>query len=160
VGAPHIRQRLWFVGHPDEPGRQARDGVAVGNGPRSEQPAHSGSYGLMADALPAGRPERWSSAGDGSSAGSGGTGGRADSECDGGWADEPQREAEGRTLDGRPDPWRCELLPCTDGKARPVEPGTFPLAHGIPGRVGRLRAYGNAIVPQCAAEFIRAAMGK
>jgi DNA (cytosine-5)-methyltransferase 1 len=54
--------------------------------------------------------------------------------------------------------WRdLEWLPCTDGKARPVEPGTFPLAHGIPGRVGRLRAYGNAIVPQVAAEFIIAA---
>ena len=50
-----------------------------------------------------------------------------------------------------------DWLPCTDGKARPVEPGTFPLAHGIPGRVGRLRAYGNAIVPQLAAEFIIAA---
>lgn len=56
-------------------------------------------------------------------------------------------------------PWDgAEWLPCTDGKARPVEPGAFPLAHGIPGRVGRLRAYGNAIVPQVAAAFIEAVM--
>jgi DNA (cytosine-5)-methyltransferase 1 len=26
----------------------------------------------------------------------------------------------------------CDWLPCRDGKARPVEPGTFPLAHGAP----------------------------
>jgi hypothetical protein len=50
----------------------------------------------------------------------------------------------------------CDWLPCRDGKARPVEPGTFPLAHGISGRVGRLRAYGNAIVPQVAQVFIEA----
>ena len=43
-----------------------------------------------------------------------------------------------------------------DGKIRPVEPGTFPLAYGVPARVGRLRGYGNAIVPQVAAEFIKA----
>jgi len=42
--------------------------------------------------------------------------------------------------------------------ARPVEPGTFPLASGVPGRVGLLRGYGNSIVPQVAAGFIRAAM--
>ena len=52
----------------------------------------------------------------------------------------------------------AEWIPCTDGKARPVEPGTFPLAHGVSGRVGKLRAYGNAIVPQVAEAFIRAAM--
>jgi hypothetical protein len=31
---------------------------------------------------------------------------------------------------------------------------TFPLAHGVSGRVGLLRGYGNAIVPQVAAAFI------
>jgi DNA (cytosine-5)-methyltransferase 1 len=50
----------------------------------------------------------------------------------------------------------AEWLPCRDGKARPVEPGTFPLAYGVPNRVGRLRGYGNAIVPQVAAAFITA----
>jgi DNA (cytosine-5)-methyltransferase 1 len=49
-----------------------------------------------------------------------------------------------------------DLVPCLDGTARRVEPGTFPLAHGVSGRVGKLRAYGNAIVPQVAAEFVRA----
>ena len=50
----------------------------------------------------------------------------------------------------------AEWLACIDGKARAVEPGTFPLAHGAPARVGRLRAYGNAIVAPVAAEFIGA----
>jgi len=51
-----------------------------------------------------------------------------------------------------------ELVWCRDGKARRIEPGSFPLAHGIPNRVGRLRAYGNAIVPQVAVEFIKSFM--
>ncbi|HDB9181023.1 TPA: DNA cytosine methyltransferase [Escherichia coli] len=53
----------------------------------------------------------------------------------------------------------ADWLGCRDGKFRPVEPGAFPLANGIPARVGRLRGYGNAIVPQVAAEFIKAFMG-
>jgi DNA (cytosine-5)-methyltransferase 1 len=52
----------------------------------------------------------------------------------------------------------ADWLGCRDGKFRPVEPGTFPLANGIPARVGRLRGYGNAIVPQVAAEFVKAFM--
>ncbi|WP_425061835.1 DNA cytosine methyltransferase [Roseovarius confluentis] len=51
--------------------------------------------------------------------------------------------------------WRdADWLFCRDAKWRPVEPGTFPLDHGIPARVGRLRGYGNAIVPQIAQVFI------
>lgn len=49
-----------------------------------------------------------------------------------------------------------ELICCADGKARRIEPGLQPLADGIPARVDKLRAYGNAIVPQVAAAFIQA----
>lgn len=51
-----------------------------------------------------------------------------------------------------------DWLGCRDGKFRPVRPGTFPLANGVPARVVRLRGYGNAIVPQVAATFIRSFM--
>ena len=53
---------------------------------------------------------------------------------------------------------KSEWLLCGDGKQRPVEPSTFPLADGIPARVGRLRGYGNAIVPQVAAEIVKTIM--
>ncbi|MFB0868471.1 DNA cytosine methyltransferase [Enterobacter hormaechei] len=69
--------------------------------------------------------------------------------------------------------WRdADWLLCRDGKWRPVEPGTFPLVDGAAARlgrvesgvarvassnrVGRLKGYGNAINAQAAAEFIRA----
>ena len=53
--------------------------------------------------------------------------------------------------------WRHpEWIPCRDGKWRPIIPGVFPLAHDVSGRVGKLRAAGNAIVPPLAAEFILA----
>ena len=52
----------------------------------------------------------------------------------------------------------ADWLFCRDGKWRPVEPGTFPLANGAPARVGRLRAYGNAINSEAAETIIRAYM--
>lgn len=55
--------------------------------------------------------------------------------------------------------WRdSDWLLCRDGKWRPVEPGSFPLAHGATQRVGRLRAYGNAINAEVAKGFIEAFM--
>ncbi|MEM9043487.1 MAG: DNA cytosine methyltransferase [Pseudomonadota bacterium] len=63
-----------------------------------------------------------------------------------------ERERHPRPTDGF---WRdADWLFCRDGRWRPVEPGTFPLAHGVSGRVGLLRGYGNAIVPQVAEVFI------
>ena len=52
----------------------------------------------------------------------------------------------------------CDWLYHRDGFYRPVEPGTFPLVDGAAARVGKLRAYGNAIVAPKAEAFIRAAL--
>jgi DNA (cytosine-5)-methyltransferase 1 len=70
---------------------------------------------------------------------------------------------------GSPDVWRNSvLIPCRDGKARRVEPSLECLVDGVPFRLadGRtregtsrsaiLKGFGNAIVPQVAAVFIRA----
>lgn len=59
-----------------------------------------------------------------------------------------------------PDPWSDFIIAqCEDGYRRiNPEPRSFPLAHGIPARMVRLRGYGNAIVPQVAALFIQAYM--
>jgi len=71
----------------------------------------------------------------------------------------------GQRSDGGPaqqDQWdntwgRCQAVQCKDGKVRaiPTEPALFPLADGIPNRVGILRGAGNAIVPQVAAEILK-----
>ncbi len=57
--------------------------------------------------------------------------------------------------------WKdVDWLGCRDGKLRPVEPGTFPLANGTPARMGRLRGYGNAINAEAAKAFIESYRGK
>jgi len=48
-----------------------------------------------------------------------------------------------------------EWINCPDGKQRFIKSSIPLLANGIPNRVGKLRGYGNAIVPQVAAQFIR-----
>lgn len=91
----------------------------------------------------------------------------ADAECNGqhrsgqagpGRRCEPANGGIGNHRPGPPDGFWAnpDWLFCRDGRWRPVEPGTFPLADGTPARVGKLRAYGNAINPRVAAEFIAA----
>jgi DNA (cytosine-5)-methyltransferase 1 len=52
----------------------------------------------------------------------------------------------------------AEWLTGADGKTRRAKPGVRLLVDGVPNRVGRLRGYGNAIVPQVAEQVIRALM--
>lgn len=49
-----------------------------------------------------------------------------------------------------------DWLFCRDGKWRPVGPGAFPLVDAAPARVGRLRAYGNALDLGTAQGFVEA----
>lgn len=185
VGAPHIRQRLWFVAHADDAGSQGRVGVperadqctagsgsvAVGLADTNGQRRNGVDTLLRAEAT--GRleaelrqaarrsEENWLA-----NAGCVGREMAVQQRCNGREAAGERaadvngsRSASGHwpsTSDGF---WRdADWLSCRDGKWRCAEPRTFPLAHGAPSRVGRLRAYGNAIVPQVAAQFIQATM--
>lgn len=137
VGAPHIRDRLYWVADAQHGRREARQQDWVGP-PSAVMP--SGPLGRLDNTISIGR----------------GAGRNDDARYDrqqsdaAGSTDRP-RQTNGHWADAD---WLC----CRDGKWRPVEPGTFPLAHGAAGRVGRLRAYGNAIVAPQAATFIRAYM--
>ena len=170
VGAPHIRQRLGFVADADSAIAQlaARTGTRPGEEKSRRalgQFERRGYSGGLADAgclfgeldrLDLGKPAR------------GGDGSMGHADCGGSspryapaTSDRHGRSALATGSGDAAGPphvdWRdADWLLCRDGKWRPVEPGTFPLAHGVPGRVGRLRAYGNAIVPALWAELIGA----
>ena len=132
VGAPHIRQRFFFVAIAD--GERFK-GIRLQLRERRSQQAvpevgGRGEAGRLADAEH-----------------NNGTGRLPESH--GRSTIEPDRH--GATCGFWAD---AEWIACRDGVYRPIEPGTFPLAHGAPSRMGRLCAYGNAIVPEVAAEFI------
>jgi len=203
IGAPHKRERLFFVadshssnrGGEQESEQQARDkrrksnghsgitsSVADSHNERHEwsqeagRQARSGteyaSSFSMADSSGPGREGRSSSersqqreiGQDGALCSSDSVG---NSEHDGSHEAEIGRSAgTGKAESGMLELERSdslfwgssEVIYCRDGKYRPIptEPEIFPLADGIPNRVGILRGAGNAIVPQAAAEIIKA----
>lgn len=166
VGAPHIRQRLFWVADPDGSRlnkRQKQDGEAQQGDGVSHRP-DVGGCGGHGSARAVADTDGWDASAErlqrsgkhGQRPEDGGPRGLEHAEGDG---REQWRAESGqwRAGCGCGESWSgARLLVCTDGKARRIEPSAFPLAHGIPGRVGLLRGYGNAIVPQVAAEFIGA----
>ena len=133
VGAPHIRQRLYFVAHNNnnrlgrKPTPRIHDHGASGNDVDGRLLVDSMAHpfgerreGQQQNRSEKGAVER----------------GRA---VGGAWAD-------------------AEWVTGADGKSRPREPGVKPLVDGSSEVVERLRAYGNAIVAPVAAEFIRSVM--
>jgi DNA (cytosine-5)-methyltransferase 1 len=124
VGAPHIRQRLWFVGLADANGGNTSAEREQRGGQQRQQQEDSGAGGL-ADAS-ADRPQ-------------GRLRGGQDQErealnrqagCDGA-ADRPS------TVDSQ---WRdADWLFCRDGKWRPVEPSSQRMADGLSLCLGSMR---------------------
>jgi DNA (cytosine-5)-methyltransferase 1 len=197
VGAPHIRQRLYWMGlaHEERRGQgRGSDGVAS-VGDRSELGGSSVALGLantppgglgidgsaprdaghtpqcepacrMADTDGTGLKRPGQAQPARRERDTGAVGASANSRMansNGGQPSDRDVQRGRRLVQLEQDPlagfWRgADWIACTDGKARPVSPGTFPLAHGCTGRVGKLRAAGNSLCAQVAQTFIEAVM--
>ena len=134
VGAPHIRERLYWLGDTDYSGFQGH----AGDGNKSRGSSSTGS--IAATSV------------------SGGLGDTDSNRCN---SRHQTTETLGQGCANDTAGWTagfwsdCEWLPFRDSKIRPVEPGSFPVVDGSPAVMGSIRAYGNAIVAPLAEEFIR-----
>ena len=183
VGAPHIRQRLWWLGHASGAGTgrhagavsgtetsSAGEGQSVGDIPNSAFLA--GADGRVADAQDENRRAGICATEAGARAEakrrrrsriSGADDRMGDAERDGSASgnteQEPRQIGDAKVSDyggsGVGDWALATRIQCADGKTRRIEPGITALVDGVPGRVGLLRGYGNAIVPQVAQAFIK-----
>lgn len=183
VGAPHIRQRLYWVAHSgsatckrdsrsifgeekESSGEGQQDGdlsLRSSNGSNllssglanSDCERYHGQHSLLR------KDQRGWNTGDSSEAPrSGKTGGLGNSNLSGCIEQCGQESVQSPFKSSqRGSVWNGYYHECRDGKSRriPTEPAFFPLVNGVsPARVGILRGAGNAIVPQVAAEFIGA----
>jgi DNA (cytosine-5)-methyltransferase 1 len=167
VGAPHIRQRLYWVA--DAAGSRhagARQGASAHGDGASALPQRGNAL-----AQSSGRSSTDGLADLHSNRRNQGRGSVAATGSDGAVGDgsavrlgdtnntRPQGRDGVRERAGERSPWSSSVvINCRDGKARriPTEPAFFPLAYGLPGRVVQLHGLGNAIVPEQAATFIEA----
>ena len=157
VGAPHRRQRLYFVADADNAER--REDGAAGNDSHREDSRWSEKAGRSrqcGEVSSVGDSRRLNIRGE-----------RAEgTEAQGRVEGEARERQRGAPHDcgagGTSTFWAdAEWVYCDDQggpRWRPIEPGSFPLADGSPARVGRLRAYGNALCAPQAEAFVRARM--
>ena len=150
VGAPHIRDRAYWVADSGGEGLQRQRGLVGLNGSEGrESPERYGSEsGLVRGLADSELQQRQKASADRNE-----EAGRKQkaAETSGFYGDNGASAVNGF--------WRdSDWLFCRDGKLQPVEPGSFPLANGPTNRVGRLRGYGNAINAEAAKAFIEAYM--
>ena len=162
VGAPHLRKRVFIVAHPGQPGRQQITGSSSGNEATDERRPQDEDHEFECD----GQSSRERSLAHANSQPSESPirdlgRGQALVET------EPREQEPGRAGDASREiadtkSIRCgrgQMLSeatrarwgiCTEGdNPWSTEPDVGRVANGIPSRVDRLRALGNAIVPQC-----------
>lgn len=160
VGAPHIRDRLYWVADAKQHSGGSQVAPADHRQPQAVRPADwaGGCGGSLGGLAVANKVERRRRAEDAKGQFDWEASRRDEGDCKP--AGRSDRGIQGST-DTSPTNgyWRdADWLYCRDGRWRPVEPGSFPLVNGAPSRVGRLRAYGNAICAKAAQVFIECLM--
>lgn len=172
VGAPHIRQRLFWVAYDESDRRQQKRPYSKGNSERiatqgqsrriadggaTSRLAYTGSKSRTARNKDSNRAQPTSNAHRSGDWLGHANGTRSQERISKRLLSQPTTQANKSKAVELASSWHdVEWIKCGDGKSRPVKPGIQLLANGIPQRVAKLHGLGNAIVPQVAAVFLRA----